>query len=62
MRAGLHVRLAEWIVIVTFMVMVVVTIAQVAADLGYADHAHLTTDFRTVLGLTPNRYRSSSLS
>lgn len=34
-----------------------VTIAQVAADLGYADHAHLTTDFRTVLGLTPNRYR-----
>ena len=33
------------------------TIAQVAADLGYADHAHLTTDFRTVLGLTPNRYR-----
>ena len=39
-----------------------VTIAQVAADLGYADHAHLTTDFRTVLGLTPNRYRSSSLS
>lgn len=30
MRAGLHVRLAEWIVIVTFMVMVVVTIAQVA--------------------------------
>lgn len=39
-----------------------VTIAQVAADLGYADHAHLTTDFRTVLGLTPNRYRASGLS
>ena len=34
-----------------------VTIAQVAADLGYADHAHLTHDFRTVLGLSPNRYR-----
>ncbi|MCF7552087.1 helix-turn-helix domain-containing protein [Pseudonocardia sp. WMMC193] len=33
------------------------TIAQVAADLGYADHAHLTGDFRTVLGLTPNSYR-----
>lgn len=35
------------------------TIAQVAADLGYADHAHLTGDFRTVLGLTPNAYRQS---
>lgn len=34
-----------------------VTIAQVAADLGYADHAHLSTDFRIVLGLTPNSYR-----
>ncbi|TDT33916.1 AraC family transcriptional regulator [Naumannella halotolerans] len=33
------------------------TISQVAADLGYADHAHLTTDFRRVLGLTPNSYR-----
>ncbi|HNU10997.1 MAG TPA: TRAP transporter small permease [Rubrivivax sp.] len=30
MRAGPHVRLAEWIVIITFTVMVVVTIAQVA--------------------------------
>jgi AraC-like DNA-binding protein len=36
-----------------------VTIAQVATDLGYADHAHLTGDFRTVLGLTPREYRSS---
>lgn len=35
----------------------VLTITQVAADLGYADHAHLTTDFRRVLGLTPNSYR-----
>ncbi|KQM16041.1 AraC family transcriptional regulator [Plantibacter sp. Leaf171] len=34
-----------------------VTIAQVAADLGYADHAHLTSDFRRVLGLTPTGYR-----
>lgn len=34
-----------------------VTIAQVAADLGYADHAHLTADFRRVLGLTPSSYR-----
>lgn len=34
-----------------------ITIAQVAAELGYADHAHLDADFRTVLGLTPNHYR-----
>lgn len=33
------------------------TIAHVAADLGYADHAHLTTDFRMVLGSTPTAYR-----
>ncbi|MGC5628836.1 helix-turn-helix domain-containing protein [Georgenia sp. Z1344] len=32
-------------------------IADVAADLGYADHAHLSSDFRTVLGLTPSEYR-----
>ncbi|MGD9696255.1 MAG: helix-turn-helix domain-containing protein [Thermoleophilia bacterium] len=36
------------------------TIARVAADLGYADHAHLSTDFRKVLGLTPNDYRRTS--
>ena len=35
------------------------TVAQVAADLGYADHAHLTADFRDVLGLTPRSYRAS---
>lgn len=34
------------------------TVARVATDLGYADHAHLTTDFRTVLGLTPSAYRT----
>lgn len=34
-----------------------VTIAQVATDLGYADHAHLSSDFRHVLGLTPSSYR-----
>lgn len=33
------------------------TIAEVAADLGYADHAHLSADFRHVLGFTPNSYR-----
>ena len=34
-------------------------LAAIAADLGYADHAHLTNDFRAVLGFTPSRYRSS---
>lgn len=34
-----------------------VTIARVAAELGYADHAHLSTDFRQMLGFTPNAYR-----
>lgn len=33
------------------------TVARVAADLGYADHAHLTSDFRRVLGTTPHAYR-----
>ena len=36
------------------------TIAQVAAELGYADHAHLTGDFRTALGFTPDSYRRGS--
>ncbi|MFZ2511970.1 MAG: helix-turn-helix domain-containing protein [Gordonia sp. (in: high G+C Gram-positive bacteria)] len=33
-------------------------IAQIAAELGYADHAHLDADFRSVLGFTPATYRS----
>lgn len=33
------------------------TIAQIASELGYADHAHLSTDFRRVLGESPQRYR-----
>lgn len=33
------------------------SIAQIAAELGYADHAHLTADFRHVLGFTPTSYR-----
>lgn len=37
-----------------------VTIAQVAADLGYADQAHLAADFRRVLGYSPNTYRRES--
>lgn len=37
-----------------------VTIATVAADLGYADHAHLSTDFRRVLGRAPRDYRRAA--
>lgn len=33
------------------------SIAAVAADLGYSDHAHLAGDFRAVLGFTPSSYR-----
>lgn len=36
-----------------------VGLAEIATRLGYADHAHLTSDFRTVLGLTPTDYRTS---
>lgn len=36
------------------------SIAEVAAELGYADHAHLTRDFRAVLGWTPAGYRAES--
>ena len=32
------------------------TLAQVAADLGYADQAHFTHDFRAVTGMTPGDY------
>lgn len=37
-----------------------VALADVAADLGYADHAHLTRDFRAVLGITPTTYRRAA--
>ncbi len=33
-------------------------LASVAAELGYADHAHLSNEFRRVLGFTPRSYRS----
>ena len=39
-----------------------VTVAQVAVELDYADHAHLTADFRRVLGLSPSRYRQQTIS
>ncbi|MFD5224848.1 helix-turn-helix domain-containing protein [Microbacterium sp. NPDC058342] len=32
-------------------------LAALAAELGYADHAHLTGDFRDVLGVVPSGYR-----
>lgn len=34
------------------------TIAALANELGYADHAHFTTDFRRLLGVTPSEYRA----
>lgn len=32
------------------------TLAEVAAELGYADQPHLTRDFRTVTGMTPGQF------
>lgn len=37
-----------------------VSLAAIAADLGYTDHAHLTGDFRSALGFTPSDYRTES--
>lgn len=36
-------------------------LAAIAAELGYADHAHLTNDFRAVLGITPRTYRAAAV-
>lgn len=33
-----------------------VDLARIAIEIGYADQAHLTRDFRRVTGLTPGRY------
>ena len=35
-------------------------ISDIAAELGYADHAHLAAAFREVLGFTPSGYRRSA--
>jgi AraC-like DNA-binding protein len=35
------------------------SLAELATQLGYADQAHLTTDFRAVLGFTPSAYRTA---
>ncbi len=35
-------------------------LATIAAGLGYADHAHLTRDFRAVLGIAPRTYRAEA--
>lgn len=35
-------------------------LAALAAELGYADHAHLTREFRAVLGVTPREYRTDA--
>lgn len=35
-------------------------LSRVAAEHGYADHAHLTREFRRVLGFTPSQYRSET--
>ena len=38
-----------------------VTVAQVVAELDYVDHAHLTADFRRVLGLSLSQYRQQTI-
>ncbi len=38
-----------------------VPIGQVAAELGYADQAHLCADFRRVLGFNPSTYRDRTV-
>ncbi|MFJ4997700.1 helix-turn-helix domain-containing protein [Microbacterium sp. NPDC088619] len=37
-----------------------VDLAGLAAELGYSDHAHLTRDFRSILGIAPRTYRAGS--
>lgn len=35
-------------------------LTRLAQEVGYADHAHLTRDFRNVLGFTPSDYRAGA--
>lgn len=37
-------------------------LATIAVELGYSDHAHLTRDFRSVLGMAPRAYRSTAVA
>ena len=37
-----------------------IDLSGLAAELGYADHAHLTRDFRSILGMAPRTYRAGS--
>ena len=37
-----------------------VTISEIAFELGYSDHAHLTADFRRILGFSPTWDRSNT--
>jgi AraC-like DNA-binding protein len=34
-------------------------LAEIAAQLGYADQAHMTREFRAIFGCTPGRYRTA---
>lgn len=38
------------------------SLATLASELGYADHAHFGKDFKAFLGKTPSEYRSESLT
>lgn len=38
-----------------------ITLAEVAVEAGFADHAHLTRSFRRVLGATPSELRGSEM-
>lgn len=38
------------------------SLATLASDLGYADHAHFSKDFKAFLGKTPSEYRGESLT
>ena len=35
-------------------------LAVITADLGYSDQSHLTNDFRTATGITPDAYRRAA--